>query len=204
MATAATKKTAAAASASTASKAAAAPAETSNPKKTKAAAAAKPEPVGAAPAAEATAEAGTTDVEKTTIAKLEETIKALAAMVSRAGAELKALKKENDKMAKAMEKIEKKKARARTAPSGFSKPTGITDELCTFLGVPSGTKISRTEVTRAITAYVKNNSLNVAENKRFFVPDDKLRTILRTDKGAAQSYFALQKLLKHCFVKEQQ
>ena len=40
-------------------------------------------------------------------------------------------------------------------PSGFAKPAKISDELCQFLGEPSGTEMARTEVTKYLTKYIK-------------------------------------------------
>ena len=91
--------------------------------------------------------------------------------------------------------------RAPRAPSGFAKPTLISDELCTFLGKPSGTEMARTEVTKSITAYIKEHSLQNAENKRRIMPDSALKSLLNVDDTTELTYFNLQKYMKVHFPK---
>ena len=91
--------------------------------------------------------------------------------------------------------------RTPRAPSGFAKPTLISDELCSFLGKPSGTEMARTEVTKSITAYIKEHSLQNAENKRRIMPDSALKTLLNVDDATELTYFNLQKYMKVHFPK---
>ena len=91
--------------------------------------------------------------------------------------------------------------RTPRAPSGFAKPTLISDELCTFLGKPSGTEMARTEVTKSITAYIKEHSLQHADNKRRIMPDTALKSLLNVDDSTELTYFNLQKYMKVHFPK---
>lgn len=91
--------------------------------------------------------------------------------------------------------------RAPRAPSGFAKPTLISDELCSFLGKPVGTEMARTEVTKSITAYIKEHSLQHAENKRRIMPDTALASLLNVDDTVELTYFNLQKYMKVHFPK---
>ena len=90
----------------------------------------------------------------------------------------------------------------KRAPSGFAKPTLLSDELCEFLGQPKGTSLARTEVTRIINKYVKDQNLQDENDKRQINPDAKLKSILST-KGPDDkvTYFNLQSFIKHHFVK---
>lgn len=117
-------------------------------------------------------------------------------------AQLKTLSKDYEKMRKAVEKTERKRANARTNPNGFAKPTKIVDELCDFCGVPRGTKMSRTDVTRFINSYIKDHNLNKPENKRVIVPDEKLRTLLKLKVGDEVNYFKMQTYISPLFIKE--
>ena len=91
--------------------------------------------------------------------------------------------------------------KAPRAPSGFAKPTLISDDLCAFLGKPSGTEMARTEVTKSITAYIKEHSLQNAENKRRIMPDTALASLLNVDDTVELTYFNLQKYMKVHFPK---
>jgi hypothetical protein len=112
---------------------------------------------------------------------------------------LKVLSKEYEKQQKIIEKAQKKRQNAKNSPSGFAKPNKISDELCDFIGVPRGTEKSRTDITRFINAYVKEHNLNKPENKRFILPDDKLKKILNVSDKEEINYFILQKLISHHF-----
>lgn len=84
-------------------------------------------------------------------------------------------------------------------PSGFAKPTNLSDELCDFLGIAHGSSLARTEVTRIINQYVKDNKLQNAEDRRMIVPDAKLRTIVTLGKDDKLTYFNLQSFIKRHF-----
>ncbi len=120
---------------------------------------------------------------------------------------VKTLQKEQQKMQKSSVKKTKKAApvasnKPRT-PSGFAKPTKLSDDLCAFLGVPSGSEMARTEVTRVINEYIKKNSLQDTKDKRTIVPDTKLMSILKLGEGDKLTYFNLQTYIKHHFHREQ-
>lgn len=44
-------------------------------------------------------------------------------------------------------------------PSGFARPAYISPALCRFLGVPEGTEVARTEITRRLHQYIKEHAL---------------------------------------------
>ena len=112
---------------------------------------------------------------------------------------LKVLSKDYDKQQKIIEKAQKKRQNAKNSPSGFAKPNKISDELCDFVGVPYGSEKSRTDITRFINSYVKEHNLNKPENKRFILPDEKLKKILNVGDNEEINYFILQKLISHHF-----
>ena len=54
----------------------------------------------------------------------------------------------------------------------------LTPQLADFLGEPGRTKMSRTEVTRRIDAYIQDNRLQDVMNPTNIYPDIKLMTLL--------------------------
>tara|TARA_E500000178_G_C17016909_1_gene753478 strand:+ start:432 stop:1082 length:651 start_codon:yes stop_codon:yes gene_type:complete len=102
-------------------------------------------------------------------------------------------------LARERRRLKKDPNRKKREPSGFAVPTDISDTLCDFLGVTHGTQLSRTEVTRKVTAYIRNKNLQVPENRRSFVPDSKLESILgplqEVDKEKGFTYFNLQRYI---------
>jgi chromatin remodeling complex protein RSC6 len=95
----------------------------------------------------------------------------------------------------------KRKVSANRAPSGFVKPTKISDELATFLGKSVGSEMARTEVSKEINNYIRSKQLQDKENGRKIHPDAPLTKLLNIGKGEELTYFNLQRYMKHHFVK---
>lgn len=165
----------------------------------------KPVAKKAAPVAEpvAVVESATDEpVVVSTFDELVTKINTFASMLKETQTLLKALSKEYERMKKTVEKTERKRANARTNPNGFAKPAKITDEMHEFLGVPKGTEISRTDVTRRVNAYIKEHNLYNPTNKRIILPDDKLRKILGVKPDQEVTFFNLQRFLSASFIKK--
>lgn len=104
---------------------------------------------------------------------------------------------------KAAQKLSAKKQRKNTnrQPSGFVKPTKISNELATFLGKELGSEMARTEVTREINKYIRANNLQDSENGRKINPDKSLRTLLKIPTSEQLTYFNLQRYMSPHFAK---
>jgi chromatin remodeling complex protein RSC6 len=104
---------------------------------------------------------------------------------------------------KAAKKITARKVKrvGNRQPSGFVRPTLISDELADFLGVDHGSMMARTTVSGLINAYIRSNSLQDKDNGRIIVPDDKLKSLLCDVEMREPSYFNLQKYMKRHFIK---
>jgi hypothetical protein len=139
------------------------------------------------------------DAADNVLSNIIDKVNSLASAIKEIQTNLKVLGKEYDKQQKIIEKAQKKRQNAKNSPSGFAKPNKISDELCDFIGVPHGTEKSRTDITRLINAYVKEHNLNKPENKRFILPDTKLKKILNVGDSEEINYFILQKLISHHF-----
>jgi upstream activation factor subunit UAF30 len=207
-AAASTTTTAAATPAAAPTKVVKAPKEPKSPKETAAAAAA----AAAAPATDAAAAvAGAAAVEEVApsteslissqfssiSAKLQQVVAFAASLRS----ELRALERHAVKELRTAQKASAKKRRkvGNRAPSGFVKPTPISKELAEFLGKSDGSEMARTEVTREINAYIRNNNLQDKENGRRINPDAKLKTLLKLKKGEELTYFNLQRYMSPHF-----
>ena len=94
-----------------------------------------------------------------------------------------------------------KRKTGNRAPSGFVKPTLISNELADFLGKPKGTEMARTEVTREINSYIRNHKLQDKDNGRKINADSKLTKLLKLEKSDELTYFNLQKFMSPHFAK---
>ena len=117
--------------------------------------------------------------------------------------EFRALEKKWGRALKTAEKSQAKRKRksGNRQPSGFVKPTKISDELAKFLEKPVGTEMARTDVTREITEYVRAHKLQDASNGRRILADDKLKKLLGLKDSDELTYFNLQKYMSHHFPK---
>jgi chromatin remodeling complex protein RSC6 len=80
----------------------------------------------------------------------------------------------------------------------FTKPTAISDALCTFLGVPKGTLLSRSEVTTRVCRYAKEKALMV---KQVIKADAPLRKLLALTEADELKILNLQRYLKPHYLK---
>lgn len=126
---------------------------------------------------------------KNTMTTLQDQIRLLEKGVKK---ELKTMRKELDKY---------KKHKIVKAPSGFAKPTKVTNELCVFMNQAAGTSLARTDVTRAVIDYIELNKLQNTQNKQIIEPDEKLKILLGVNEGDQVTYFTLQKLMNKHFIK---
>ena len=118
-------------------------------------------------------------------------------------AELKTLERKTMKQLKVVQKLNNKKRKKGTrAPSGFVKPSLISDELAAFLDKPKGTEMARTDVTREINKYIRAHSLQDKENGRKINPDKSLQKVLKVDADVNLTYFNLQRYMGPHFPKQ--
>jgi chromatin remodeling complex protein RSC6 len=127
----------------------------------------------------------------------------LGALIASLKNEYKNLKNKWSRELKVAQKTSSKKKRktGTRQPSGFVKPTRISDELASFLGKEKGTEMARTDVTREINKYIRSHNLQDKENGRKINPDVKLQTLLKLKKTDELTYFNLQKYMSHHFPK---
>jgi chromatin remodeling complex protein RSC6 len=115
---------------------------------------------------------------------------------------------EIQKLVKSLEKDVKKELKhkqdkdnmKKRIPSGFAKPCKVSDKLCEFINIPYDSEIARTEVTKLLNQYIKDNKLKNSKNK--IVPDDKLKNLLEIqDETELEnlSFFNIQKYMNKHF-----
>ena len=95
----------------------------------------------------------------------------------------------------------KKQSKGNRKPSGFAEASPISDDLCDFMGKDHGTHCARTDVTKFICNYIRQNSLANNENKREIKPDNKLKSLLGTDDTTVVTYFNIQRFMNRHFIK---
>ena len=117
--------------------------------------------------------------------------------------DFKTLEKAVARELKNAQKLSSKKSKrsGNRQPSGFVKPTRISDELAQFLGKTVGTEMARTAVSKEINEYIRSNNLQDSANGRIIHPDQRLTALLKMNTGDELTYFNLQRFMKHHFIK---
>lgn len=128
---------------------------------------------------------------RTHITMIQQQVRGLEKTINR---EQKTLRKEASKRRKYKDGNKK--------PSGFATPTKISDELCAFMSEPPGSEVARTEVTRFIIKYIKENELQNPENRKIIIPNEELGKLLEITANDEVTYFNIQKFMNRHFYKK--
>ena len=183
----------------------AAPVKTPRAKKAKAVVSASTDASVTVTATETAApvEAGDSSALSVKLTEFSAKLQQLVGLFSTVKNDFKTLEKTVARELKVAQKASSKRKRNGVArqPSGFVKPTRISDELAAFLGKTLGTEMARTAVSKEINAYIRANNLQDKDNGRKINPDSKLLKLLKLEKGEELTYFNLQRYMKHHFVK---
>lgn len=136
------------------------------------------------------------------IASLQENLNNLKSATAAAASALKTIEKQAARLAKRADRRRKRSSAkvegAEPKPCIFTKPVKITDELCSFLGKPKGTEISRSAVTKGVMAYAKAHNLM---EKQTIKADAALRKLLSLSETDNLTILNLQKFLGRHYVK---
>ena len=130
-------------------------------------------------------------------------LQTLASQINTLKGEFRLLEKKSVRELKVAQKAQQKRRRKNTnrSPSGFVKPTLITNELADFLKKPHGTEMARTEVTKEINSYIRQHQLQDKTNGRKIIPDAQLTKLLKIGSGDELTYFNLQRYMSPHFAK---
>ena len=160
-------------------------------------------PVVAPPAAAAPVQEVTPPTLSDAFGDLLAQLASLRTQLTAVTSQVRALSKRSDRELRAAQKAGRKRPRKNGArsPSGFVKPTLISNELAAFLGKDKGTEMARTEVTREINGYIRAHKLQDPKNGRRILPDKKLAKLLKLKKDDELTYFNLQRYMSPHFAK---
>lgn len=156
----------------------------------------------AAPAAAAAAPAETeVDVLGEQFAEFMVKLQQVGNVFSTLKNDFRTLEKQVVRQMKQAKRLSSKRAKGKgnRQPSGFVKPTLVSDELASFLGKPAGSEMARTEVTKEINKYIRAKNLQDPQNGRHIIPDAALSKLLSLKESDELTYFNLQKYMKQHF-----
>ena len=93
------------------------------------------------------------------------------------------------------------KQKARTKNNGFNRKMEVTDTLKEFLGLDATGTVSRSDVTRRINKYIKDNDLKHPDNGRVIVMDEKLTKLLSPPEGEQVTFLNMQRYISPHYLK---
>lgn len=152
---------------------------------------------------EATPPVSVTTAVGSKLSEFEAKLGQMTSLLSTLKSDFKTLGKSISRELKILEKASAKgrRSNANRKPSGFIKPTLISDELASFLGKSVGTEMARTAVSKEINQYIQTHNLKDKNNGRIIHADAKLTKLLKLNKEDQLTYFNLQRYMKHHFPK---
>lgn len=169
-----------------------------------------PAPVVAAPvvatpvatdAVVATTETAPESNSLTKLMELDAKVQQLSSILATLKGDVKVIAKtivREQKVAQKNSKTSRRSSGKERQPSGFVKPTPISNELAAFLGKNQGSEMARTEASKEIHQYIRAHGLATG---RDINPDAKLSALLNIKSGDKLTYFNLQRYMKHHFIK---
>lgn len=116
---------------------------------------------------------------------------------------VKDTEKRVNKRIKTLEKENKKsKNKGNKQPSGFANPTNVSKQLCEFMEKPLDTKMARTDVTKYIIQYIKQNKLEDPTNAKIIKPNNALKSLFDIkNNNEVLTYFNMQRHMNKHFLK---
>lgn len=129
------------------------------------------------------------------------TIESLSADIAALNKDVKSLSKLVRKVRSHQEDPTGEKAKSRTRNNGFNRKMEVSDTLKEFLSLEQDGVVSRSDVTRKINAYIKENDLKHPDNGRVIVLDEKLSKLLTPPDGEQVTFLNIQKYISPHYLK---
>jgi upstream activation factor subunit UAF30 len=111
---------------------------------------------------------------------------------------MKSMQRDIRKIRQRLEDPTGEKAKARSENNSFKKPLQVSEKLRTFLNLKEDELISRSEVTKRIAAYAKENGLTAGKKINL---DASLKDLLNPPADVEMNFLKIQTYINHHYVK---
>jgi len=135
-----------------------------------------------------------TQTQTHTIEMLDTLYKGLYDELSVAGKQVRTLQDGFKEMFKEFRQLDKQNKQKKKRPQ---VPLSLSKDLENFLSVEHGTKLTKAQVMKTISSYIKEKNLQVAENKRQFIPNKELSKIFKIKKAHSMTFVEINKHVSH-------
>ena len=126
---------------------------------------------------------------------LDTQFKSLLEEVSTAGKHVRTLQDGLKTLQKSFKSLDKQNKQRKKRPQ---VPLNLSNDLEKFLSIKHGTMLTKAQVMKSISSYIKEKNLQVTENKRQFVPNKELSKIFKIKgKAPSMTFVEINKHVSH-------
>jgi len=125
---------------------------------------------------------------------LDANFKSLYAELTVAGKQVRGIQESIKGLQKTFRIVDKRNKEKKKRPQA---QLSLSKALENFLSVDHGTKLTKAQVMKNISTYIKEKNLQVQENKRQFVPNKELSKIFGIKKPTSMTFVEINKHVSH-------
>lgn len=131
---------------------------------------------------------------QTPLELLDAQFKSLYEEVGTAGKQVRSLQDGLKNLQKSFKLMDRQNKQRKKRPQ---VPLNLSNDLEKFLSIKHGTMLTKAQVMKSISNYIKEKNLQVKENKRTFVPNKELSKIFKMKKPSALTFVEINKHVSH-------
>ena len=136
----------------------------------------------------------TSPAQSTSLETIDSLYKSLYDELSLAGKQVKTLQEGLKSIQKEFKLLDKQNKIKKKRPQ---VQLSLSKDLENFLSVEHGTKLTKAEVMKSISSYIKEKNLQVVENRRQFIPNKELSKIFKMKKAHSMTFVEINKHVSH-------
>ena len=140
-----------------------------------------------------------TDQTSTPLASLDALYKGIYDELAVAGKQVRSIQDSLRQLNREFRNLDRQNKAKKKRPQ---TPLSLSTDLENFLSVQHGTKLTKAEVMKSISSYIKEKNLQVAENKRQFIPNKQLAKIFNIKKPQSMTFVEINKHVSHHLTKQ--
>lgn len=135
-----------------------------------------------------------TQTQTSPLAALDTIYKGIYDELAAAGKQLRSIQDSLKQLNREFRNLDRQNKAKKKRPQ---TPLLLSTDLENFLSVQHGTKLTKAQVMKSISSYIKEKNLQVAENKRQFIPNKQLAKIFNIKKPHSMTFVEINKHVSH-------
>ena len=141
----------------------------------------------------------TEQTQTTPLATLDTLFKGIYEELTVAGKQVRGLQDSLKQLNREFRNLDRQNKAKKKRPQ---TPLVLSADLENFLSLQHGTMLTKAEVMKSISSYIKEKNLQVAENKRQFIPNKQLAKIFNIKKPQSMTFVEINKHVSHHLTKQ--